>query len=49
LLFKGSGFYITDYKRAGKNGAEASDSKPATDKPAATPATSPGDGSKKSE
>lgn len=52
LVFKGSGFYITDYKRAGKNGAEGSESKseskPATDKPAA-PAASSGDGSKKSE
>jgi putative FmdB family regulatory protein len=49
LLFKGSGFYATDYKGAGKNGAEASESKPAADKPAAAPATSSGDGSKKSE
>ena len=49
LVFKGSGFYATDYKRSSKNGDEGSDSKPVTDKPAATPATSPGDGSKKSE
>ena len=56
LLFKGSGFYITDYKRAGQNGGESSDGKPAADKPAdkaadkpAAPATSSGDGSKKSE
>ena len=47
LVFKGSGFYITDYKRS-KNGGEASESKPAADKPSA-PATSSGDGSKKSE
>jgi putative FmdB family regulatory protein len=48
LLFKGSGFYITDYKR--NNGSEASDDKPKTDhadKPA--PATPTTDGSKKSE
>lgn len=48
LLFKGSGFYITDYKRASSNGGEGADSKPASDKPA-TPAASSGDGSKKSE
>jgi len=46
LVFKGSGFYITDYKR--KNGEAPSESKPASDKPA--PATPPsGDTSKKSE
>jgi putative FmdB family regulatory protein len=50
LVFKGTGFYETDYKRAGqsKNGGEGSESKPTADKPAA-PAASPGDGSKKSE
>jgi putative FmdB family regulatory protein len=53
LLFKGSGFYATDYKRPSNNGGEASDSKPTADKPAAdkpaAPAASSGDGSKKSE
>jgi putative FmdB family regulatory protein len=51
LVFKGSGFYATDYKKpSGNNGGESSDSKPAekAEKPAA-PATSSGDGSKKSE
>ncbi len=48
LVFKGSGFYETDYKRAGKNGGEKSESKPAAEKPAA-PAAPSGDGSKKSE
>jgi putative FmdB family regulatory protein len=55
LLFKGSGFYITDYKRS-NNGDSGSDSK-ASDKPSdkkpsdkpAAPATSSGDTSKKSE
>jgi putative FmdB family regulatory protein len=48
LLFKGSGFYATDYKRpSSNNGGEASDNKPA-DKPAA-PAAPSGDGSKKNE
>jgi putative FmdB family regulatory protein len=54
LLFKGSGFYITDYKRNRNNDGAQSDNKPAsekqseksTDKPAPT---SSGDGSKKSE
>jgi putative FmdB family regulatory protein len=53
LLFKGSGFYITDYKRSGSNsGAGESESKPAdkpADKPAPTTSSGEGDGSKKSE
>jgi putative FmdB family regulatory protein len=52
LVFKGSGFYATDYKRPSKNGDEGSDGKPAADKPAdkpAAPAASSGDGSKKNE
>ena len=44
LLFKGSGFYITDYGKDGKKdqrgGSASSDSKPAAEsKPASTPAT----------
>ncbi len=45
LVFKGSGFYITDYKR--NNGGAPSESKPASDTPA--PATPSKDASKKSE
>ena len=53
LVFKGSGFYITDYKRAGEKKPEQdSEAKPATEsKPAAEakPAaeTKPADGAKK--
>jgi putative FmdB family regulatory protein len=53
LLFKGSGFYITDYKRS-NNGDAGSESKPSekstSEKPAApaTPSSSK-DSSKKSE
>ncbi len=54
LVFKGSGFYTTDYKRAGEQqpkseGDAKSESAPAETKPAAaTPAEpKPGDGSKK--
>jgi putative FmdB family regulatory protein len=53
LLFKGSGFYITDYKR--NNGGASSEGKPASEKPAdksadkSAPSTSSGDGSKKGE
>ena len=36
LVFKGSGFYITDYKRAGEKRPSEGESKPATEsKPAA--------------
>jgi len=34
ILFKGSGFYITDSRPSGSNGAGASESKPAESKPA---------------
>ncbi len=39
LIFKGSGFYITDYKKKGSSeGSEAgSNSKPSTDKSASSP------------
>ena len=55
LVFKGSGFYITDYKRAGEKPeqreaeAKPADVKPGEAKPAeAKPAESkPGDGSRK--
>jgi putative FmdB family regulatory protein len=36
LIFKGSGFYVTDYKGAGKPDAKATDSKPAETKAADT-------------
>jgi putative FmdB family regulatory protein len=39
LIFKGSGFYITDYKK--KPGASQGGSKPAADKPAAPAKSSP--------
>jgi putative FmdB family regulatory protein len=45
LIFKGSGFYITDYKNKPRGKAEGGESKPAADKgsgeskPAAAPAT----------
>lgn len=40
LIFKGSGFYITDYKKT--SGSEAKAAKPAADKPAAEkPAAKP--------
>lgn len=52
LIFKGSGFYITDYRSEGykeaakkdSGGAKAKESKPA-DKPAAAPASTSGSGS----
>ena len=52
LVFKGSGFYITDYKRAGEKQSEHKDeAKPAESKPAAEakPAseTKPADSAKK--
>ncbi len=37
LVFKGSGFYITDYKRAGEKKPEAKDDGKAEAKPAAGP------------
>jgi putative FmdB family regulatory protein len=46
LVFKGSGFYITDYKRAGeKKPDQKDDAKPAEAKPAAE--TKPADSGKK--
>jgi putative FmdB family regulatory protein len=52
LVFKGTGFYITDYKRAGEkresqdDGKPAAESKPAAEaKPAAAP--KPSEGAKK--
>lgn len=44
LLFKGSGFYITDYRSSNYQSAAASDSKPSGSAPAsgtATPTSSP--------
>ena len=38
LVFKGSGFYVTDYKRAGSGNPESTESKPES-KPEAKPAT----------
>ena len=37
LVFKGSGFYITDYKRAGEKKTEKAESKPAGDAGTAKP------------
>ena len=40
LVFKGSGFYITDYKRAGEKPPAEGDAKPATEaKPSTEPKT----------
>ena len=51
LVFKGSGFYITDYKRAGEKSEPKDEAKPAESKPAAEakPAseTKPADSAKK--
>jgi putative FmdB family regulatory protein len=47
LVFKGSGFYITDYKRAGEKKAGEGDSKPAEAKPAAE--SKPSGGKKKTD
>lgn len=46
IQFKGSGWYVTDYAHksgapASKNGGEATDAKPAGEKPAAAPAETP--------
>jgi putative FmdB family regulatory protein len=47
LIFKGSGFYITDYKNKPRTGSEGGEPKPATEKaageskPAAAPAAAP--------
>src|SRR3989449_10474975 len=40
LVFKGSGFYITDYKRAGEKREERQDTKPAAE-PKASPESKP--------
>lgn len=49
LVFKGSGFYITDYKRAGekKEGESKPAEKPAEQKPEAKPESKPESKSKK--
>jgi putative FmdB family regulatory protein len=53
LVFKGSGFYITDYKRAGeKRSDQKDDAKPAAEtksaaEPKAVAETKPADGGKK--
>lgn len=39
LVFKGSGFYITDYKRAGSGNPESADGSKPESKPEAKPAT----------
>lgn len=39
LVFKGSGFYITDYKRAGSGNPESTDASKPESKPEAKPAT----------
>lgn len=39
LVFKGSGFYITDYKRAGSGKPESADGSKPESKPEAKPAT----------
>jgi putative FmdB family regulatory protein len=39
LVFKGSGFYITDYKRAGKGNPESTEGPKSESKPDAKPAT----------
>jgi len=45
FIFKGSGFYLTDYKKSGKPGADKPDAKPAEKKTAeAAPATACGAG-----
>ena len=41
LVFKGSGFYITDYGKDGKKDQAVSPSKPETPKPATTAADAP--------
>lgn len=41
LVFKGSGFYITDYKRAGEKKETEGDSKPAEKKPDAKSESKP--------
>ncbi len=45
LIFKGSGFYITDYRSESYKAAAKKDVNPATTTPAATPAGAPGSGS----
>jgi putative FmdB family regulatory protein len=48
LIFKGTGFYITDYKNKGVGEAKAAESKSSADsKPATPPAKSTTDSSKK--
>jgi putative FmdB family regulatory protein len=55
LIFKGSGFYITDYKKSGSGGgakesggeAKSTASKPAESKPASSSGDSKSSGSKK--
>lgn len=41
LLFKGSGFYVTDYRSSGYKKQAAAESKPAPKSPAPSPAPSP--------
>ncbi|MDP3073967.1 MAG: zinc ribbon domain-containing protein [Opitutaceae bacterium] len=48
LIFKGTGFYITDYKKKSGGEAQSSDSKPAADpKPAPAAVKSTADSGKK--
>lgn len=48
LIFKGTGFYITDYKNKGVKEAKAAESKSSSDsKPAAAPAKPSADSAKK--
>ena len=47
LVFKGSGFYITDYKRAGETKEPKEETKPATESKPAAETKPPSDSGKK--
>lgn len=47
LVFKGSGFYITDYKRAGDAKQDTQEEKKGDAEPKPAPESKPADGSKK--
>ncbi len=54
IIFKGSGFYETDYKNAGKNGRDSkkestSESSPKSESPSASEASTKSESSKKTE
>ena len=49
LVFKGSGFYITDYKRAGEKKEDGKEGSKPTPEPKPSPESKPSEGAKKTK